>query len=327
MKHIYEFCKNAERVHCSSTKIDTLNDLHIKIDITKDDVWRSRYCQDDSCVFTYSLGLNKTEALYKEIKYMKTIELFYPNTFSWRFTGEHIECIALIPMNKNNLGIIGRYGGSYGVVQYLRKQLNNILKYRDFTNMSAFKYISDKILATGSLNIKTDFYVVNISPNMGITAILMMAKNRTMVPVPMKVLDMKYWIREINPDFYKEMPEGKVKRLPITPSVHTSYPLCIKNIASMKKKGNYNRFLLSTFLLAIHNERDAKHQLDTMLSDSERVHINSGNCKGQWRAILAKKYPAPSCKAMIESGHCSEDCGRPHPTILNIEEEKTREVL
>ena len=327
MKHIYEFCKDAERIHCSSTSIESLKDLEIKINKNKDDVWRSRYNKDDSCIFTYSLGLRKTENLYKEIDYMRTIELFYPDTFNWRFTGTHIECIALVPAKNDNLGIISRYGGSYGVVQYLRKQLNNILKYRDFTDVSASKYVSDKIIATGSLNIKTGFYVVNISPTMDIMSILMMAKNRTIVPVPMKELNMRYWVKEINPDFYKEIPEGKQKKYAISKDVHNTYPPCIKAIAGMKKKGNHNRFLLATFLLDIHNERDAKHQLDIMLNDSERAHLNTGNCKGQWRAITARNYPPPSCKAMIESGHCNEDCKRPHPTILKMEEIKTREVL
>jgi hypothetical protein len=60
----------------------------------------------------------------------------------------------------------------------------------------------------------------------------------------------------------------------------------------------------------VHGERDAKHQLDLVLSDEERNHINYGNCKDQWRTIVAKGYSPPSCKTMLELGFAEtiDDC-------------------
>jgi len=126
----------------------------------------------------------------------------------------------------------------------------------------------------------------------------------------MNKLNMKFWVREINPDFFKDsIPSSK--KIKLNNNTFNYYPPCIMQLAGMKSKGNYGRFLLSTYLLNIHHERDAKYQLDMMLSDEERNHINEGNCKGQWRAITAKQYPCPGCKLMKDHKHCPGECGFP----------------
>jgi len=134
---------------------------------------------------------------------------------------------------------------------------------------------------------------------------------------------MRYWIREINPDYYKANAFTDIKNKKIKADIKSfgKYPPCIKKLAGLPKKGNYNRFLLATFLLGVHGERDAKQQFDMMLTDDERYHINNGNCKDQWRTIVTKEYSPPSCKTMIEAGFCPGNCGRPMPAYIEDEKE------
>ena len=322
MKIIYEDCKDVEYIKCSTNKVKSIKDLNIKVNIKNNEILRSRYYKNGNCYFNFNMGLCINSKISKEVEYMKTIEMFYPNMFSWKFDGNHIEAVGIIPVTNNNLGIINRYKGIYGFIKILRTRLLTILKYRDFVNIVHTKIVDDEIFALGSINNKYGRYVVNILPTDNEIKICMASKNRKVTNIKIKTLNMKFWVHEINPDFYKERVELKVKKYPIENYVIKEYPPCIKTISKEKRKGNYKRFLLATFLLSIHNERDAKHQLDIMLNDEERNHLNTGNCKDQWRTILAKKYSAPSCKTMIECGACIKGCKRPHPSILNIKQEK-----
>jgi hypothetical protein len=110
-EEIIRFCDNAEKIFCSSTNIDSLKELCIKINPKTDEIRRTRYNRDLSCIFDFELGLGDGKTLREEVIYMKTIEMFYPGLFSWRFTGEHIQAIALIPMKDEYLGIFGRLMG------------------------------------------------------------------------------------------------------------------------------------------------------------------------------------------------------------------------
>jgi DNA primase large subunit len=96
------------------------------------------------------------------------------------------------------------------------------------------------------------------------------------------------------------------------------YPPCIKRLAAQPKKGNYGRFLLSTFLLAIHSEKDARYQLSLMLTDDENNHMWTGNCKDQWKTIVSRNYAPPSMKTMIDTGLVEDDDEIP-PTLTNLE--------
>lgn len=322
MNLIFNFCENAEKIFVSSTEVKDLKKLQIKINPLKDEVWCSRYTKSLGCLFDFSLKINPTTTIDDEIQYMQTIELFYPNTFDWRFNGEHVEAIAYIPMTKDNLGMFTRYGSVFNFIKYLRKQLSNILRYRGYEGLGIYKYIDHKIIATGSINTETQLYVVNISPSYSKTDILTLSNNRITSGFYPVTLDMRFWIREMNPDFFKLVPRLEKKMHPVSKEIVSKYPPCIKKLYAMPEKGNYNRFLLATFLLGVHKERDAKHQLDVMLTDAERTHMNYGDCKDQWRTIVVKKYTPPSCKTMIECGFCEDNCGRAAPVILDIEDKK-----
>ena len=322
METIIDFIKDAKQVSINTEKFESLKELKLNVDVNKDEVYRSRLSEDTSCYFNMELGLNCEDTVRREVVYMQTIELFYPDVFSWRFNGKHIELIAKIPAKKENLGIISRYKGYRNFISLLRERVISVLKYRDFTNGIDVKYVNENIYATGSLNMQTNYYVINIKPYYSYEGILIKSKCRDISEDEVKEFDMKWWTREMNPDLNKPMPKN-VKKYPILDGIFLKYPPCIKNLSKLKKKGNYNRFLLGTFLLGVHHERDAKHQLDLMLSDKERNHINKGNCKAQWRTIVAGEYYPPSCKTMVESGFCEKDCGRAAPIIL----EKTTEVV
>ena len=325
MKHIYKFCKDAIHISGTTHEIESLSDYKINIDMNKDMIKRNRVSTDYSTIFDFPLLLNGADTLPEQVRYMRSIELFYPNKFSWRFNGKEIEAIARIPMKKEYLGIFGRYKGMYQFITYLRKQLINVLKYRDLVDDARAKVWYNEIIATGSLNIDTNLYAIDILPTYAESKILDNANNRIITDVEIKDLDMKFWVKEINPDFYKTIDYSKkAKKYPITPEIWSKYPKCIGRLCKMEKKGNYNRFLLATFFLAVHNERDAKHQFDIVLSDTEREHINTGNCKDQWRAILARNYNPPSWKTMIESGHVKDDddTSAPAPHFLDWGEDK-----
>ena len=323
---IYNFCKNAEHIYYGTSVVDSLKDLRMELDFGKNEVYRSRRGNDDTHIFDMKMDVGVQGSLLDEVKCMKTIELFYPNTFSWRFDGEHIQAIALIQMSKENLGIFGRYNGVNSFIKYLRRQLINVLKYRDLSQVNYTDVIEDKILSTGSINSKTNSYVIDILVNDDPQIYIPWASATRRIRNPvLKTLNMKFWVREINPDYYKEVPVKKSKKYALTNDVWDKYPVCIKRIAALPKKGNYNRFLLATFLLGVHNERDAKHQLDLMLSDEERIHMNSGNCKDQWRAIVAKGYSPPSVKTMLELGFAKTPADCIGLRIIEEDKEETGE--
>lgn len=316
MRYIAEFCNGAERIYTSTTTLKSI--INSNININKDEIKRSRWSKNYDCIFNFILNISKDITLNEQIKHMKTIEMYYPDMFSWRFDGKYIEAIAMIPMRKKNLGIFTRYRGQINFIKYLRKQIVNILKFRGTSNYNYSGIIEDLVFATGSINSNTQLFVINITPKTSIFDILKMSNDRKIDDTKIKELNMRYWVREINPDFYKanSFTDIKNKKEKATSLSFGTYPPCVKKLAALPKKGNYNRFLISTFLLGMHGERDAKQQFDMMLTDNERHHINSGNCKDQWRTIVTKGYNPPSCKTMIESGYCPGNCGRPMPTYM-----------
>jgi len=313
MDVIKHFCSGTERISINTDKVECLDTQQLNIDFKKDSIKRFRISGNGDCFFSMELIFAENITLKEQIKHMHTIELFYPELFDWRFNGDNIECYAIIPMCKKNLGIFGRYRGVYGFIRQLRERLINVIKFRGFEHIQISKFITNMVYSNGSINHTSDTYVVNIEPHWELIKILMHSKSRKCGLVEVKKLDMRYWIKEINPDFTRKTLVPKLDKIPITDDVYKYYPPCILKLAKMKRKGNYNRFLLSTFLLSMHTERDAKHQLLTMLSDDEREHILTGNCKDQWRAVVTKGYSGPSCKTLIECGFCDNDCGRPYP--------------
>lgn len=317
---ITEFCKDSEHIYCE-TRMDDLIAGNLIIDPAVNEIYRSRWCTDGSCIFDLRLNIVKGTGLSEQIRFMKTIELFYPKRFSWRFDGQYIQALGIIPLTKENLGILSRYGGFAGFIKHLRKRLSDVLKFRDFMEIHHLDIIDDKLLSNGSINIETNLYAISIDPSWT-TQIMENCLTQPSKSESTITLDMKYWVREVNPDFFKEARPRKGKKWALSDDIFDKYPVAIKNITKLKHKGNYNRFLLSTYLLSVHNERDAKHQLDLMLDEEERTHMANGNCKDQWRTIVARSYPPPSPKTLIESGFAKgiEDC-----ISKLIEEEEIRE--
>ena len=199
----------------------------------------------------------------------------------------------------------------------------------DFNFLNNDIKISDTELSIGSINKFTGLYSVGITPTMEYRKVIKNSKDNIQEWKDIKKLDMKYWAREINPDFIVEAKHIKLKEtLPIDME-YKMYPPCIKNLMSLKTKGNYNRFLLATFLLGIHKPRDARFVFDSVLSDEEREHVKTGNCSTQWNFILnnLKRYSAPSCSQMKK--FCVTGCEYGHPlekaqNILNEEKEKEK---
>ncbi len=306
METIIQFCKDAERCYFSTEEIKSLKEVKLKLSITDNEVYRIRYNTDGSSLFLFSMNCSKTD-LKTQMHHMQSIEMFYPDTFSWRYDGDELQAIALIPMRTELLGIFNRYNGIDNFIKLLRARLLTVLKYRDYTENYTVKIIDDKILSTGSINKRVNMFCVDILPSYTEELILTASQKRVMLGYSPKELNMKYWVREMNPDFYKERPARGGKRYPLTDDVFTKYPAAIKKIAAMPTKLNPNRFLLATYLLSVHTERDAKHQLDMMLSDDERKHMEK---EGQWRVIVAKGYSAPSPKTLIDSGFAATiaDC-------------------
>ena len=330
MNIIEDFCKDAETISINSYRVEDMFSHKFKINKSSDEIYRDRHDKDGSFIFNMELGLKKNGTLNDEYKFMNTIELFYPNLFSWRFNGHHIECIAKVCLNKSTITSISRYRGENGFIQLMRSRFLEILQYRGDLLITS-KIINPHVIATGSINNTNNMWVVDINPKNTLAQIFINSNTRKLVSPTIKTLDMKYWIRELNPDFYREYERFKnVQKYPLSPTIMSKYPPCIHKIMQLKTKGNYARFLLATFLLGVHGERDSKHQLDLMLSDEERQHMNIGNCKDQWRAILSRKYSPPSCKTLIENDYCPFKCSRfGMPTNLEIEikkDEKTEEV-
>jgi hypothetical protein len=320
MNIIKHFCKNAQRLSVNTSNVKSLESEVVAINIESDTIKRHRLDSEFNCLFNMELNLSQDISLSKQIEHMKTIELFYPHLFNWRFNGENIECFALIPMKQEYLGIFSRYRGVNNFIIQLRERLLSIIRYRGYENVQLNKQVDYMLFSNGSINYRTDLYVVEIEPHMTEEQILTISKNRLIIEKPLYELDMKFWIKEINPDIRRKILPKSGNKIPLTDDVYDMYPPCIKAICNLKKKGNYNRFLLATFFLVIHNQTDAKHQLYSVLSDEEREHIETGNCKDQWRAILNGKYSGPSCKKMIEAGFCQEDCGNPYPHYVKKEE-------
>ena len=124
---------------------------------------------------------------------------------------------------------------------------------------------------------------------------------------------MKYWTREINPDFIVETKRIKLKKTIPLNEKRPPYPKCLKNLMSLEHKGNFNRFLLAKFLLSVHSRKDAKFLYDMVLIGDEREHVQNGNCSTQWKYVENNmdKYSCPTCREMKK--FCNTECKLAHP--------------
>ena len=131
---------------------------------------------------------------------------------------------------------------------------------------------------------------------------------------PLSTLDMKYWAREINPDFITEARHIKLKNPMPIDMTFKYYPEAIKRLMCLPDKGNYYRFLLVRFLLSAHSPKDAKFVYYSVLSPKELEHVKHGNCNTQWNFILnsIERYSCPTFKE-LRAFKDVKDRGLVHP--------------
>ena len=301
-----------------------------KVNLAKNEIHRSIEYKNGNYLFTFDLKPeenerildNSLQLLLKNLKQAKDIELVYPDIFTWIFNGTNIKAYAIIPVGTENINsTLGRYGGTQTFIKVLRHHLRNMCKISigktpDYSYLKPDEKVEETELSVGSLNKTNGLYSILISLTDTYIDILNKSEKNIQKPLELKNLDIKFWAREINPDMINEAKHIKIKN-PL--SLEEAYPLyhrSIKNIMSLEYKGNYNRFLLSRYLLSIHNPKDAKFIFDSVLSPKEREHIKQGNCSTQWGYILnnIKRYGCPT-KSELKSFWPKEDKST-HPLEL-----------
>lgn len=284
------------------------------VDISKNEIHRSIKNKDDSMLFVYrvtpvdeSYVLNPLQLLLHSLEEARAIEAVYPHIFNWVYDGLYLKAYAIIPSHDfKSHTTITRYGGTKNFYKILAQHLANIGKMKkgqspdyDFTSLDI--ELPESELSLGSINKKTDTYSVSINVRDNYKKILDKSKKFQNDYDVLKLLDMKYWAREINPDFISEAKHIKLeKSVPYFDNIYELYPEPVKRLMNLKHKGNFNRFLLSRFLLAVHSPKDAKFIYYFVLGDEEREHVKTGNCSTQWNYIRnnMERYDCPSLKEM-----------------------------
>ena len=323
---ITQFCKDASyyMVQFSTTpeefgKIITNKELKA-LELERNEIYRSINSNNGNRLFVLDLlpqekmyVSNPMQLLLQTLNDARTIELTYPNIFTWAFNGLNIVAYAIVPSgNMKANTTITRYGGTENFMRILKKHLINIIKIQkdkapdyDFTGLT--EPVRQEELSIGSINKRTDLYSVQIELKSSYNKILKqskLCKNLTYEP---SVLEMKYWAREINPDFIVEAKHIKLKNTISIDEGIKLYPAPILRLMSLEHKGNYYRYILARFLLSVHSPKEAKFIFYSVLGNGEYKHIKEGNCANQWRYIRNNmdKYSCPSMKELsnfIEEG-------------------------
>ena len=299
-----------------------------KINLEENEIYRSIENKNNDRLFVFDLKPedaqyidNPLQLLLNTLNDAKSIELMYPNIFKWSFNGLNITAYALVPSGApKSHSTISRYGGTENFIKILRQHLKNISKMKrgktpNYNFLNIKEGVNDTELSVGSINRKTDLYSIMIDLKTSYKDIFFNSKKCISKETELNYLDMKYWAREINPDFISEAKHIKLKvALPPEENIFALYPTPIKRIMELKTKGNHNRFLLARFLLAVHSQKDAKFVYYSIMGDEEREHIKQGNCSTQWNYILnnLERYGCPSMKD-LESFIKPEDEKLSHP--------------
>lgn len=287
-----------------------------KINLSLNEIYRSIKNEDDSMLFIYKINhkdnmyvLNPLQLLLHSLEEARAIEAVYPHLFNWIFDGLYLKAYALIPSHDFKAHTtITRYGGTENFYKILIQHLSNIGKMKkgqspdyDFTSLNIS--LQESELSIGSINRKTNLYSIEIDIKDTYKEIINNSKKFNSKPKGLKMLNMKYWAKEINPDFISEAKHIKLENpIPFVEEMFNVYPLPIKRIMKLKHKGNFNRYLISRFLLNVHSPKDAKFVYYSVLGDEEREHIKSGNCSTQWNYIKnnLSKYDCPSLRDVSE---------------------------
>ena len=290
------------------------NDELNTINLAEHEIYRSIEYTNGNTLFvldlkpeTKQLVPNPIQLLIMTMEDAKAIELVYPNIFTWIFNGLYIKGYAIVPSGhvKAN-STISRYGGTINFIKILQLHLKNISKLKrgetpDYNFLNINGDITDTELAVGSINKFTDSYSIVVDTSLDYVEIIKRGKAETHLPIDLKILNMKYWAREINPDFISEAKHIKLKdTIPLMDNIYRLYPAPMKRLMELPKKGHYYRFVIARFLLSIHSPKDAKFMYYSILGDDERAHVKSGNCSTQWNFIQNnfKRYDCPTMKEL-----------------------------
>ena len=321
---IKEFCKNAKYffVKFPSKGEEEFGrilkpqdfDEGIFINLKENEIYRSIEEKDENRLFVYSLKPieidqitdNPLQLLINNLEDAKKIDKVYPAIFKWVFDGLCIKAYALIPSgDEKSHSTITRFGGTEMFMKILRQHLANIRKMSlgitpNYNFIKINESIHETELSIGSINLFNRHYSIGVTPNMSYMEIIKNSRRNIQDETPLTTLNMKYWAREVNPDFLEESRHIKLKT-PIGIDMEFKlYPEAIKRLMALKYKGNHNRFLLARFLLSVHNPRDAKFIYDSVMGDEEKRHIETGNCKTQWNYLLnnIKRYDCPTAEEL-----------------------------
>ena len=297
------------------------------LDLEHHEIHRSIEYNNGNVLFVHSLLPkisdihidNPLQLLIKNIKQANVIELVYPDTFQWVFNGLNLCAYAIIPSGSTiSNTTLTRYGGTRNFVKILNQHLTNIRTMEkgvspNYDFSSNKEAINETEISIGSINMFNKLYSIPIDLRMGYKNILLRSKYCKVTDFNLKLLNMKYWAKEVNPDFINEAKHIKLKHSVSIDNGFDLYPPCVKNLMAIPKKGNLNRFKLARFLLNTHKPHEAKFVYDTVLTKEERDHIKNGNCNGQWNYIRnnLKLYNCPSCREMIP--FCDKGCKFGHP--------------
>lgn len=327
---IIDSCKEAKfhmvKFDTEFGKILNTNEI-TTVDLTKNEIHRSIEYTNGDRLFVYDLKPTSTTMVDNELQLLlnnlqeaKVIEMVYPNIFRWIYDGISIKAYAIIPSGDiKQHSTITRYGGTEMFMKILKQHLKNIGKMHkgrtpDYNFLKNTEKINETELCLGSINVSKGMYSVGINLSQTYGEILLNSKNNIHIWTPLNKLVMKYWAREINPDFISEAKHIKLTDTIPIDDTYKIYPPCVKNLMKMKHKGNFNRFILARYLLSIHKPQDAKFVYFAVLANEEREHIKQGNCSSQWNYILnnMKRYDCPTCQELRR--FCPKtDCGLNHP--------------
>lgn len=326
---IKEFCKDADYLlikypnHKDDTEYGKILDKKEfnNIDYKHNEIYRSIKYVDDDVLFELNLikefkniKYNPLDLLENTLDNARLIEQIFPNMFTWVFNGLNVVGYIRIPSGDfQSQGTISRYGGTDNFIRVLNRHLFNIIKLKDDKNPNYdFLNLTEKIdretLSVGSKNTKTGFYSIPIDVNDSWINIIKQCQHPPAESAQIIRTRMKFWAREINPDFLVEAKRIKLENpLDLSYNVFDLYPAPIKRLINLKHKGNYNRFLLARFLLSVHSPKDAKFIYYSVLNEEELQHVKYGNCSTQWNFILNNmdRYDCPTMKELkpfIEEG-------------------------
>ncbi len=319
MEHIIEFCKDAESIYCNTTKIKVLEEKQLHIDIKNTGIYRTIYDNAGNCIFVMPLGAKHEHDMVQQLKRIQIIESVYPSLFSYRYNGQCLEVLALIPITDKHKVVIKKFGNMFSFINMLRNRINYLLRLNGLSIDIESPVVEPITIATGSINLETNAFCVDYQFEENVLNFYKRIISGNTINVKIKELNMSYWCKEIPPEFKASTKQfGNKHKYELTHDIILYYPPCIKRIMNKPNKGNYVRYLLATFLLGVHNKNDAKHMFLSLLSPEEAEHVQTGNCKDQWDTIVSRNYSPPSVKTMIDAGYFGDDDKIP-PSLTNLE--------